>query len=394
MSAGRIPRAARGAVLALALATPAALAAPYTPASDDVVLERLPAAANALVRELAAERRALARKPHDLSRAAALAWRYLEASRSEADPRYAGLAEGVIAPWLADAEPPAEALLLRATLRQHRHDFAGAERDLAALLARSPRNAQAWLTRAVVAKVRGELALARASCAALVRLADALTATTCLADVASLSGRSGAAARALAAALERAPNAPAPQRQWALATLAEIHERRGEPRAAEASYQDALALARDAYTVSAYADFLLAAERPRDALALLGEGPRADGLLLRRALAQRALHAPGLEATLRELRARFAATRLRGERGHAGEEARFALAFGDAREALALARASFAVQREPRDVRVLLEAALAVRDPAAAEPALALLAATQLEDARLEALAARVRSLR
>jgi len=396
MIRARIARCARLAAIGLAFSagSTSAIAAPYTPGSDDVVLEALPAASSALARELAAERRALARTPDDLARAAALAWRYLEAGRSEGDPRYSGLAEGVIAPWLTSAEPPAEALLLRATLRQNRHEFAGAERDLAALLARDPRNAQAWLTRAVVANVRADFALAQASCVPLLRLADTLTATTCLADVVSLSGRSASAERALAAAIERAHDAPVPQRQWALVTLAEIRERRGDVRGAKASYQAALAIARDTYTVAAYADFLLAEGRPSDALALLGEDRRADGLLLRRALAERALRAPDLDATLRELRARFAASRLRGERLHAGEEARFALAFGAARDALSLARENFALQREPRDVQVLLEAALAARDASAAQPALALLAETRLEDARLGALAARVRALR
>jgi hypothetical protein len=85
---------------------------------------------------------------------------------------------------------------------------------------------------------------------------------------------------------------------------------------------------------------------------------------------------------------------MRGERLHLGEEARFALAFGDAAEALALAAENFSLQREPRDARVLLEAALAARDRAAAQPALALLERSRLEDARLHALAARVRALR
>jgi len=388
-------RACRAATaIGLSLAAQAMLAAPYTPASDDVVLETLPAATSALARELAAEHRALAREPHDLPRAAALAWRYVEAGRSAGDPRYAGLAEGLMAPWFTASEPPAEALLLRATLRQSRHDFAGAERDLAALLAREPRNAQAWLTRAVVAKVRGDLALAERSCIPLLQLADALTATTCLADVAALSGRAGAAERALAAVLERAPGIETPQQQWALVTLAEIRERRGDVRGAEASYRAALAHGRDGYSLAAHADFLLGARRANEVLELLGDDRRADGLLLRRALAERQLRAAELAPTLRELRARFAASRLRGESLHAGEEARFMLAFGSAGEALALARENFELQREPRDVGVLLEAAIAANDAAAARPALTFLSATKLEDVRLTALAARARALR
>ncbi len=379
---------------ALAFGPQPTLAAPFTPASDAVVLERLPAAASARDRRLAAERRALAREPRDLARAVPLAWRYIEAARAEGDPRYAGLAEGVLAPWSEHAAAPRDVLLLRATLRQSRHDFAGAERDLAALLTRDPSNAQAWLTRSVVAKVRGDFSAAQQSCIPLLRLADALTATTCLADTASLTGRARAAERALARALEASPDAPRSQRQWALATLAEIRERLGDARGSEASYQAALALVRDAYTLAAYADFLLDAKRPRDALALLGDDRRADGALLRRALAEAQLRSASLGDTVRELRARFAANRLRGENLHAGEEARFALAFGDARDAVALARENFALQREPRDVRVLLEAALAARDASAAAHAGEFLVRTKLEDARLRPLVARSETLR
>jgi hypothetical protein len=381
-------------LLALAWSAAAAHGAPFTPASDAEVLEVLPAATHPLARALDAERRALAQNPRDLARAVPLAWRYVEASRQWSDPRFVGLAEGVLSPWLAAEAPPAPVLLLRATLRQNRHDFAGAEADLAALLARDPRDAQAWLTRATIAKVRGDLAAAQRSCLPLLRLAGGLVATGCLADVAGLSGRAASAERALARSLGANTDAPAPVRQWALTTLAEIRARRGDARAAEASFRGALALGRDGYTLAAYADLLLDTGRARDALALLADEARADGLLLRRALAERALRAPGLAASVRELRARFAASRARGERLHAGEEARFAIAFGDAREALTLARENFALQREPRDVRVLLEAALAARAPQAAEPALDFLARSGLEDVRLTALAARVRALR
>ena len=375
------------------LAAQLAFAAPFTPTSDDTVLEELPTASSALARNLAHERRALNGSPRDRARATALAWRYIEAARSDGDPRYIGLAEGLLTPWLASDPPPTDVLLLRATLRQNRHDFSGAERDLDALLAREPRNAQAWLTRAVVAKVRGNLAAARQSCVPLLRLADALTATTCLADAASLLGQSAASMRALDRAIRANSGVPASQRQWAIVTLAEIRERAGDAPGAEASYQAALELARDSYTLAAYADFLLDAKRPRDVLALLGGDRRVDGLLLRRALAEQQLRAPGLVASVRELRARFAASRLRGENLHAGEEARFALAFGDVHAALALARNNFALQREPRDARVLLECALAAREREAARPALAVLAETKLEDVRLRELAARVEAL-
>ena len=77
---------------------------------------------------------------------------------------------------------------------------------------------------------------------------------------------------------------------------------------------------------------------------------------------------------------------------HEKEESRFALALlGEAPRALALARSNFAVQREPADARVLLEAALAAREPAAAAPVLQWLADAGIESAVLQALAARLK---
>lgn len=57
--------------------------------------------------------------------------------------------------------------------------------------------------------------------------------------------------------------------------------------------------------------------------------------------------------------------------------------------ALALAADNWALQREPRDARILLEAALAVGDPAAAAPVLDWLRRHRLEDRQLAALARR-----
>ena len=51
-----------------------------------------------------------------------------------------------------------------------------------------------------------------------------------------------------------------------------------------------------------------------------------------------------------------------------------------------LAAENYRVQREPRDARILLEAALAAGDAAAAQPARDWLAASGFEDARLRRL--------
>ena len=120
------------------------LATPLTPTDPNQVLERLPlAATDPVVRELQGLRRQLVAQPDDLDLALQVARRNIEIGRSEADPRYYGYAQAALAPWWEQMPPPSEVLLLRAVLRQNRHDFAGALTDLQQVLVVRPRHAQA-----------------------------------------------------------------------------------------------------------------------------------------------------------------------------------------------------------------------------------------------------------
>ena len=92
-------------------------------------------------------RRALDADPRDLAAASRLARMLIAAARSGGDPRYLGRAEAALRPWWDDPAPPAEALLLRATIKQSRHEFEPALADLDRLVAETPDDAQAWLTR-------------------------------------------------------------------------------------------------------------------------------------------------------------------------------------------------------------------------------------------------------
>jgi Tfp pilus assembly protein PilF len=378
-----------GAVMLWLLAALAAAAAPFVPASDEQVLERLPVApADPVQRDLRDLRARLAREPGNLSLAVTLARRYAELGRSSGDPRYAGYAQSALAPWWGLAEPPREVRMLRATLRQRVHEFDAALADLAALIAADPRDGQARLTRATVLQVRGEFEAASHDCAALRRLASELVWAACAQSVAGATGRLREAYGSLAAALARQPQAAPEVRAWVLGELAEMAGRAGLPRDAETHFRAALELdPTDHYALGAYADFLLDAGRPAEALALLDGRLRTDALLLRHALALAALRAPGLGAEIETLRARFAASRMRGDRVHQREEARFALVLlRDPPAALRLAQENWAVQKEPPDLRILLEAARAAGDAAAVAAAREWLARSGLEDAQLARL--------
>jgi len=369
-----------------------ALAAPYTPADDGVVLERLPEALDPALAELKRMRAALRANPNDLDHAARLARRCIEAARETGDPRFLGQAQAALAPWWAAADPPPPALLLRATVKQSQHDFSGALADLDRLLAVRAGDGQALLTRATILTVLGRYADAQRDCAKLVRLASGLVTTTCLAGASSLNGDAAGAYRGLVQALARAGDT-AGTRAWALTLAAEIAARRGEAGAADIHFREALALdPRDAYLVAAYADFLLGQARAREAASLLADSAKNDALLLRLALAERSLPDKRSEFAdhRRELADRFAAARRRGDTVHLREEARFRLDVeNDIPAALVLAKANWNVQREPADLRILAAAARASGENDARRTVTDWLASTRLEDVAVVALAER-----
>src|SRR5262249_10849475 len=132
----RYPRSALAA-MALLLALPLACfaGAPYLPSSDNEVLEQLAPARDSRVAQLRTLQAALSVHPQDLGRASACATAAIELGRQEQDPRDFGYAQSALAPWWSQPKPPAQALLLRATLEQWRHDFPAAIHDLDAIIA-------------------------------------------------------------------------------------------------------------------------------------------------------------------------------------------------------------------------------------------------------------------
>jgi Tfp pilus assembly protein PilF len=366
---------------------------PRTPKSDAEVLERLPLGrADPREREQERLRRVLASQPQDLRAATALAQLDIELSRARSDPRFLSYAQAALAPWWEMPAPPLSVRVLRATIRQSVHDFDRALADLDEVVRLDPTNAQAWITRSVVLGVKGRYAEAKASCEPLKGLAPELVLAVCESSIDAVNGAAGPAYERLAGALARTRGVSVAEHEWATSTLGEIALRLGKDDLAEEQFKAALAEdPGDSYVLAAYADLLLDLGRAAEATDLVAAHTDNDGLLLRLVLADARTHAKQREEHLELLRGRFDASRLRGDTVHRREEARFVLAAGDdPKRALELATANWGVQREPWDVRVLLESALAARDPSAAEPALSFLAATHLEDPRIRALAARI----
>ena len=172
--------------------------------------------------------------------------------------------------------------------------------------------------------------------------------------------------------------------------------RTGDLATAERHFRRSLALGvDDNFLLAAYADFLLECGRAAEVVPLLAKWSRSDTLLLRLALAARTLKLPEDSKYVKTLGDRFADAGLRGEKLHLQEEARFLLDLkGDAKSALAAASENYRTQREPRDAQILIDAALAARDPAAAAPALQWLDSSGFEGARIRDAALKLKAMK
>ena len=294
----------------------------------------------------------------------ALATAYIERARSLREPAFFGRAEAVLAPLALKADANGSLRRLYAEVLQYRHDFAGAENLLDALLRETPHDLEARLLRASVRLVRGEFAGARADCAQLAVAAGsgATLGFACLAEALAGEGNLGRALALLNSAPAQ-PEADSLAHAYLLATRAELRERGRDLNGAILDYAEALKLApRDDSIRAALADALAARGDVGDARDLLAVDKPSLALMVRSAALSEGARRASLSARAMAWLALEAA---RGDAIHYREEALLALANENPARALAAATRNFEQQRELPDVRVLARAACAARDKSA-----------------------------
>jgi len=370
----------------------AAAAATYLPTDPMHVVATVPPRDPAEV----AARQALAASPDRVELAVELARGDLQRYHELSDPRYLGRAQATLGRWWKLAEPPPDVLLLRATIEQAIHQFPEARADLDRLIRVRPDDAQAQLTRAVVATITADYAAARASCRAVAPLTNPVVLATCEAPLDAIAGKADEAYARLAKLVGAARTGDAGVRGWALTALAELAYMRGDSDAAMAHLGSALALdPEDAYARNLYADLLMETGHTADASKMLAGREQIDSHLVRRAIAEHQLHGRDADRLVTTMRERIAAAAERGDRIHLREEARFTLAVElDAPRAVRIARDNWGVQKELADARLLAETAAAARDRDAAQPVIAWARTTGVHDAVLDRLLAQLEVIR
>ena len=383
--------AGAAAALLCVLAGPAP-AAPFTPAADDEVVERLPLATDPALRTVESLRRQLASRPADANLRLDIAERYFALAMAQGDPRYVGYALSTIAPLEGAAAGDSRYWLVRGQLQQYSHDFDAALASLERASRIAPEAVEPVSWRAAIYMVQANYARAAAECDRLERIAIPLLAQGCTAYVRGTTGQLVPAYALLSQAVAATGEVPRGLTLWAHTRLAEMAARLQRWGDAERHYRVALDQGlTDQFLLASYADFLLARERPQEVLKLLAGWERSDVLLLRLAIAGRAARDPRAADWAAQLRARVQDAARRGDRLHEQEAARWALELeNDPARALAFAQSNYASQKEPRDAEILMKAALAAGKPEAAQPALAWWKDSGYEDPGMQALAVKL----
>ncbi len=365
-------------------------AAPYTPASDSEVVERLPGrASDPAIGRVDSLRKQLAARPSDVGLRLEIARRYFDLAMAQGDPRYVGYASAALAPLATSAADNADHWLLRGLIQQYSHEFEAALASLAKSSQLNPASPEPLSWRAAVYMVQARYPEALAECERLSPLADPLLGAGCSAYARASSGQLQTAFESLSKAVQNAAKTSPEMLLWLNTRLAEMAVRLQRNDVAENHFRSALKQGvTDQFLLGAYADFLLARQRPTEVLTLLAGWERSDILLLRLALAGRAANDPRATGWATQLRERFQAAALRGDKLHEQEAARFELDIeAQPAKALDLASRNYQEQKEPRDAEILMRAALAAKQPRAAVPALDWLRTSKYEDPMLTGLA-------
>ncbi|XAL98345.1 hypothetical protein OT109_12240 [Phycisphaeraceae bacterium D3-23] len=369
---------------------------PYVPDDDDTVLYELPQAWRQQRDAVTRAREAWAADPGDVEKACAVAGADLRLGQATGDPRFYGYARAALGPWWDESDAPPQVLAIRAKLKETDHDYAGAIADLTELLQQRPRETQAWIELTNLHRVRGDYVAALASVEQLQAFATPVPVALAHIPLLAVTGELDAADAQLAAVRPVVESDWQSALSWLLIMQAQLARARGEEMQAETFYRQAMA--RDdasGYLRRSYADLLLMQGRDDAALALCEDHTGDTGLLLRAAIA--AKHTGDTERAAQwrdELQRRFEEIRLRGGEPHGRFEARSTLEVLEQPDAaLELALANWEKQREQLDARHVLAAALAARNPDAAQPVLTFLQTHGTQDAELQALIDSLESL-
>ena len=357
--------------------------------SPDTVVARVQTAGQAYSEALRGLLKATRANPADAEAAKKAARATINEGRDAGDSRMVGAALGILRPFLAN--PDTETLYLAATARQYQHDFHGALKLLDKALLLDPGDVNARLSRATIQTVLGNYDQAQADCRELDGAGG--VALLCQATALLLTDKAALIVKRLTLMVDHPELMDPALKPWALGLLGEIAETSGDSASARDYFAQVLAIDPKAIRQRLIlADLMLQDGMADQVAGLLAKAPATDGVLIRRVLAAVALGGTD-EPARAELAKRVQLNLDLGLTAHAREEARYFLEIAhDPALALSRAQVNWNLQHEYEDAKLLIDAAVAAGQPAAAKPVLDWMQAQKVSAAALSIPAAALKA--
>ncbi len=379
----------------VALCSPLSLhAEAYTPATPETVLLALPSVVTEYWQQQDKQQNSELSADERIARAQTL----LTAAQGSNYADGYGQAEALLLPLATTMTlMPAQAAYLLAYIKQHNHEFSLARELLNHVLAAQPHHLGALMQRAQINLVTADYAAARGDCATLGAIVSAAQATSCLAQVAAVTGQAEQAYAAVTQLLANPVLRNAAERFELQLTAATVAEQLGKDEAAEGFYIAALAQQADSgFILQHLADLYLRTGQPQAALSLLRGVPVDMRSLEQEVMLLQALQATANQADAAQLQqqlvGKFSEATARGGNGSRANDtpdkelAAFALLQGDAGRALAAAQRNWQAQKESGDLLLLTKAAALADDTGVLRDIRQWQQTTGLQDRRLERL--------
>lgn len=243
--------------------------------------------------------------------------------------RYYGRASALLKPLLATDPDDLQLKYYQATVLQYYHQFSQAQQILNEIVQRQPNNTSAWLMKANIHLVQGELVAAKRACLQLLGQGSLVISATCALEVSAEQGQVEDSYEQLQAVVKMAGQMPVDQTLWVKQILADLAQRQQLPQQALdhlAGYP--LAQAPVSF-LALWADIQLDEQQGQVVLDTLGPIVQRsdsfdDALLLRLALAEQAASSPTRVWKTR-LAQRIEIRLQRNDTAHAADIARYYL---------------------------------------------------------------------
>jgi hypothetical protein len=323
---------------------------------------------------------------------------------TEGDLRWYGAAKAALMPWWQSPNLGAEALFMRGLVKQGFHDFEAGLQDINAAISKDPQQAEYWSWRFTLHVLAADMAAAREDAAAIQQRFGAQEGA---AYEAILNYRSGQAPLAVQGFLKllalpayQSPSA----KDWLHYHLGEAYRVADQAAQAIALWEKHLQTRPESHFIRLALCDLLNREGQFDkALRYAAQDNPSDGLLIQtlmahHGMAQGAKAPPLVAAKVQSLAQQFdermAAQDLRQDALIERPRMIYLIRFGkDVKAGLAMAADNWRTQNEPADGLLLLEAAVLLKQPQAAQPVLQWLEKTKYADPAMTPLVAQLKKM-